>query len=279
MSNRKASFPGRADPSPRGADPSPREPSTSSLPPNGPLRRFGWRKWLGPLLYALFWVVLLLPRLRRLRRRPHWNRVRWVMGWVGAGFVVGAWLLAKPWLGIAGGVTVLAALAIRRAKDPDHERKLQARHKADYLLNGGVLVHDSLSGTPPGSISLNRGQRLYLLIRGPALLVVPVAGPGDVESTIDITRIADICVAGQTYRPIYVSEAKDPPVRETSVLTGRTTELELSLEGGRTLRFEYQGAFSKHLAETAAHAVYSVRNLIRQEAESGDSQALFQIVG
>ena len=205
------------------------------------------------------------------------------MGWVGVGFVLGGWLLAKLWLAIAGGIAVLVALAVRRAKDPDHERKLQARHKADYLLNGGVLVHGSLPGslpgTPPGSISLDRRQRLYLLIRGPELLVVPVAGPGDVESTIDITRIADIRVAGQTYRPIYVSEAKDPPVRETSVLTGRTTELELSLESGRTLRFEYQGAFSKHLAETAAHAVYSVRNLIRQEAESGDSQALFQIVG
>ncbi len=275
MSNPKVSFPGQAGPSRRGADPSLREPSTNGLPPNGPLRRFGWRKWLGPLLYALFWVVLLLPRLRRLRRGPHWNRVRWVMGWVGAGFVLGGWLLAKLWLAIAGGIAVLAALAIRRAKDPDHERKLQARHKADYLLNGGVLVHRSL----PGSISLDRRQPLYLLIRGPELLVVPVAGPGDVESTIDITQIADIRVAGQTYRPIYVSEAKDPPVREASVLTGRTTELELTLEGGRTLRFEYQGAFSKHLAETAAHAVYSVRNLIRQEAESGDSEALFQIVG
>ena len=197
-----------------------------------------------------------------------------VAGLAGGALIAGAWFVAGLWLGVAGGLVVLTALAVTRARDPDHERKLQARHGADYLLNGGVLASGSLPGLRP----LGLKQRLYFLIRGAELLVVPAEGPGDVVSTIDIRQVAEILVAGEPYRPIYVSEAKDPPVRETSVMTGNKTELQLTLERGQTMCFQYQGAFSKHLAETAAHAIYSVRGLVR-EAESGESQALFQIVG
>ncbi len=273
MSNPKTSSPEGADSSPRHADPTLRE-----RPAKDPLRPFGAPKWLGALLYSFFWVILLLPRMQRLRRGPHWNRIRVVAGLTGVALIAGAWFSSELWLGVAGGLVVLTALAVTRAPDPDHERKLQARHGADYLLNGGVLASGSLPGSLSGSRPLGPRQRLYFLIRGAELLVVPAEGPGDVVSTIDIRQVAEILVAGEPYLPIYVSEAKDPPVRETSVRTGNKAELQLTLERGRTLRFQYHGAFSKHLAETAAHAIYSVRGLVR-EAESGESQALFQIVG
>ncbi len=273
MSDPKTSSPQATDTPPRPADPSLRERSAKD-----PLRPFGAPKWLGAVLYSFFWVILLLPRLRRLRRGPRWNRIRVVAGLAGVALIAGAWFGSELWLGVAGGLVVLTALAVNRARDPDHERKLQARHGADYLLNGGVLVGGSLPGSSLNLKPLGPKQRLYFLIRGAELLVVPAEGPGDVVSTIDIREVAEILVAGEPYRPIYVSEAKDPPVRETSVMTGNKTELQLTLERGQTMCFQYQGAFSKHLAETAAHAIYSVRGLVR-EAESGESQALFQIVG
>ncbi len=273
MSNPKTSSPDGADSPPRHADPTLRE-----RPAKDPLRPFGAPKWLGALLYSFFWVILLLPRMRRLRRGPHWNRIRVVAGLAGGALIAGAWFVAELWLGVVGGLVVLTSLAVTRARGPGHERKLQARHGADYLLNGGVLASGSLPGSSLNLKPLGPKQRLYFLIRGAELLVVPAEGPGDVVSTIDIRQVAEILVAGEAYLPIYVSEAKDPPVRETSVMTGNKTELQLTLERGQTMCFQYQGAFSKHLAETAAHAIYSVRGLVR-EAESGESQALFQIVG
>ena len=230
------------------------DPSLHERPTKETLRPFGVPKWLGVLLYALFWVILLLPRVRRLWRGPHWNRVRAVAGLAGTGLIVGAWLAAKLWLGAAGAIVVLASLAVTRGQDPDHQRKLQARHGADYLLNGGVLVSGSLPGPLPGSGALGPKQQLYFLIRGAELLVVPAEGPGDIVSAIDIRQVVEILVAGEPYLPIYVSEAKDPPVRETSVMTGNKAELQLAVEHHQTLCFRYQGAFSKHLAETAAHA-------------------------
>lgn len=277
MSNPQTSSSQATDTPPRPADPTLRE-----RPAKDPLRPFGAPKGVGAMLYAFFWVILLLPRMRRLWRGPHWNRVRLAAALAGSGLAVGGWFAPSLWLGVTGGILVLAALTVTRAQDPDRERKLQDRHGADYLLNGGVLVGGSLPGLPPGTRPgprpLGPKQRLYFLIRGAELLVVPAEGPGDVVSTVDIGQVAEIFVAGEPYLPIYVSEAKDPPVRETSVMTGNKAELRLMLESGRSLCFGYQGAFAKHLAETAAHAIYSVRGMVR-EAESGESEALFEIVG
>ena len=258
-------------------NPQPRRPADPSLrerPNEDPLRPFGLPKWLGLLLYAFFRVVLIVPQVRRWRRAVHWNRVRLGAGAVGLSFLGAGWLFPSLWLLLAGGLLAMAALVLAPAKDPDRERKLQAAHGADYLLNGGILVHGSLPGAKP----LEPRQQLYLLLRGPELLIVPVEGSGDVHSVIDVRSIVDVRVAGEGYVPIYVSEAKDPPVRETAVDSDRVTDIELVFESSDTLRFAYKGAFSKHLAETAAHAIYSVRNLARQEAEGGTGKTAFQIV-
>ena len=248
--------------------PLPRGPHRQGAKPADPLleegrerdvfRPFGLPRWAGVLLYAAFWFLLAIPLLRRWRRRPWWNAAR--VGLAGAALAPFAlWAIrgvqpALVWP-IAGGAALAFALILGPAADPDRERKLQRRHRARYLLNGGAFSGGRLPSPEP----LPDGSPLYLLIRGESLLLVPRSGPGEVHSAFDIRRITAVRVDGASYVPIYVSEAKDPPVKETSVDRDAATDLEIALDDGNTLRFRYRGAFRKHLADTAAHAIYSVR--------------------
>jgi hypothetical protein len=168
---------------------------------------------------------------------------------------------------------VLGAGALPPAADPDRERKLQRRHGADYLLNGGRWEAENLGGSPP----LSPGTPVYLLLRGPQILVVPVQGAGEVHTTIETRHIGEILVGGQPYLPVYVSEAKDPPVKEERVDRSATTLLEL-VTGAQTVRFRYAGPFRKHLADTAAHAIYSARKLAA-DGVAGQSPEVFHIIG
>lgn len=166
----------------------------------------------------------------------------WAQGW-------STWVWAPLLL------VVLAAAWLAPTTDPDRERKLQRRHQAQYLLNGGRFG----GGELPNSEPLRDGEPLYLLLRGEHLLLVPREGDGEVHSALPIRRMAHIEVDGEPYLPIYVSEAKDPPVKESVVDREAVSTLALTFEDGQTVRFGYPGAFHKHLAETAAHAIYSVR--------------------
>ena len=159
-------------------------------------------------------------------------------------------------------IALLGGVWLGPSTDPDFERKLQRKHRADYLLNGGVLSEGSF----PGSDPLRADQPLYLLIRSPHLMVVPQRGDGEVHAAIDIRRIARIEVGDELYVPTYVSEAKDPPVREKTVDQKAATQMTLTLDDGARLGFRYRGAFHKHLAETATHGIYSVRAGLRSGA-------------
>ena len=141
---------------------------------------------------------------------------------------------------------------VGRTADPDAERKLQRRHQAEFLLNGGRFVEGRLPNAEPVY------GDLYLLIRGEHLLLVPRKS-GEVHSAIAIRSIEKILVDGERYVPVYISEAKDPPVKADSPIAEGEAELQLSMDSGETLRFRYVGAFRKHLAETAAHGIHSVR--------------------
>ncbi|HUG81128.1 MAG TPA: hypothetical protein VML01_05665, partial [Bryobacterales bacterium] len=110
------------------------------------------------------------------------------------------------------------------------------------------------------------------------LLFVPVE-TGELAGTLPISRIGDIRVGGEHYVPVYVSEAKDPPVREERVNQNQTTLTELVLDNGEVVKLAYTGAFHKHLAETAAHAIYSVRKLMRADGVGGQSPEVFHIIG
>ena len=236
----------------------PADPLLEEGRPKESFRPFGIPRWAGLGLYSLFSILLLIPLVRRWRRRSWWNAARWAV----VAAVVAACVFAEAgpgWL-IAGGVIVVGALLLGPAKDPDHERKIQRLHGAEYFLNGGEFA----GGRLPNSEPLPEGSPVHLLIRGEHLLIVPRSKPDEVHSGIAIDSLERVLVDGETYVPVYVSEAKDPPMRDDSVDQDAVALLELTRRGGETLRFTYRGAFSRHLAGTAAHAVHSVREQLRE---------------
>lgn len=206
-------------------------------------------------LAILFSAVLVLPRLRLARRKRSWNWLRAVLLLVAVAAAYGG----AGWGWLIGGCLALLAIAFPRTRDPDSERRLQRMHGAEYLLNGGAWAGDRLG---EGRDALGKGERLYLLLRGEHLLLVPRKGTGEVQTAVRVPAIARILVDGREYAPVYVSEAKEPPVREQEVDRHAVSELTLELDSGKALRFAYRGAFCRHLAETAAHAIYSVRGLV-----------------
>lgn len=248
----------------------PADPELQAGRPQKPLRPFGIPRWLGAGLYLLFSFVLLVPLVRRCRREPWWLFVRLVFAAIGL-LLVGAWMAGSlgPVLGGLGVISLICVAWLGRLTDPDLERKLQRKHRADYLLNGGVLSEGSF----PGSEPLRPSQPLYLLIRSPHVMIVPQGGDGEVHAALDIRRIERIEVGSELYVPTYVSEAKDPPVLEKTVDQKASTQMTLTLDDGARLGFRYRGAFHKHLAETAAHGIYSVRAGIL----SGDAAPALQV--
>ena len=147
-------------------------------------------------------------------------------------------------------------MALRGTADPDRERRLQRVLGAEYLLNGGEWAGGKRDR---GRHQLETGTPLYLLLRGPHLLLVPREGGGEVHSAIRVDGIERIQVNGREYVPVFVSEAKQPPVREREVDRHAVADLVLERRSGEPMRFRYRGSFARHLAETAAHAVFSVR--------------------
>jgi hypothetical protein len=226
------------------------------------------------VLYPLFRALLLIPALRRWRRDPRrWRNIR--LGAGAAAVVAGAAAAAAGWWWVVGLAVplLLASFVLKTASDPDRERELQRRLQADYLLNGGRLI-----ASPAAFPGLRPGTRLSLLLRREELLLVRADGAGE-PLTVALSGIQQILVGGQPYRPVYVSEAKDPPVREKSVDKKARTLLTLVMSEAEQLVFEYEGAFSKHLAESAAHAIYTVQRLEAAHGVSGEAPKVFHIVG
>ena len=204
------------------------------------------------LLQVLFSAILVLPRLRALRRTRAWTGVRTALLLAAAAIAI----LSTGWWRAAALAPALLAILLRRTVDPDRERRMQRTLGAEYLLNGGEWAGAIRDG---GQDSLERGTPLYLLLRGPHLLLVPRERDGEIHVALRIDAIERILVDGTEYVPIYVSEAKQPPVRESDVDRHLVSELVLKQRSGESLKFRYRGSFAKHLAETAAHAVFSSR--------------------
>ena len=205
-------------------------------------------------LAALFSAILVLPRLRALRRKRAWNVLR-AVALASAAFLA---VFSAGWWRAVALVLALLALALRRTADPDRERRVQRMHGADYFLNGGEWGGSGRVGGPHG---LPTGTRLHLLLRGPHLLLVPSSRSGEIHAAVRVDAIERILVNGRDYLPVYVSEAKQPPVREREVNRHALSDLVLEMRETVPFRFLYRGAFAGHLAETAAHAIYSVRSM------------------
>jgi hypothetical protein len=228
----------------------------------------------GGLLYGFFWVLLLLPRLRKQRRRREWRRVQFTAAGMALAVIALGVTYSKLWATMAGCLLLLLSVIVGRLRDPDHERKLQARHGARYLLNGGKLI----AGRLPDGQTVPVNEPHYLLLRDEEVLFVPVK-TGELAATLAVSRIDDIRVGGERYVPVYVSEAKDPPVREERVDPSERSITALVLTDGQVIELAYTGAFHKHLAETAAHAIYSIRKLLSADGVGGQSPEVFHVIG
>ncbi len=205
------------------------------------------------LLAALFSAVLVIPWLRRLRRRAEWN-------WIRSGLLVAAAAVAAlgpEWSKLPALLAALLAVALRRTPDPDGERRIQRMHHAEYFLNGGEWAGQN---PPDDAEGLRAGTAVYLLLRGPHLLVIRRDRHDRVEVALRVDSVERILVDGRDYVPVFVSEAKRPPRREREVDRHAVSDLSLEIRDGAALRFRYRGAFSLHLAETAAHAVCAARS-------------------
>ncbi len=241
--------------------------------PQDSARRFGLPRLLGRLLYAAFWVVLIFPWIRRQRRRPSWNRIRVLAGLASAAAAALGWTFSATWPLVLGAMLFAAALIVVPAKDPDRERRRQTQYGAQSFLNGGVFA----GGRLPGDASVDEGAALYLLVRDAELLLVPQDADDEVSAVIDLREVAKVLVDGEPYRPVFIPEAKDPLVREEQVDRSRSSTMELVFEDETSVGFLYRGAFSRHLAESTAHAIDQARRSANGIA--GQSPEVFHIVG
>lgn len=198
-------------------------------------------------------LVQAARKLRILRRRPAWN-------WLRAAALLGAGLgliATTGWWRLACLAFALLALALAKTRDPDSDRRMQRLHRAEYFLNGGEWAGSSSEAV---TAALAARTKLQLLIRDRYLLLVPQDQNGEVHRAVALADVERVLVDGNVYVPVYVSEAKQPPVREREVDRHAESELKLVMCSGETLLFVYRGAFHQHLAATAAHAIHSARN-------------------
>jgi hypothetical protein len=191
-------------------------------------------------LSVLFAAILVIPKVRRLRRRIwEWSAVRILVA------LLGCWL---GWrykhanggvVDLVVGVALMAFGLLVRAKPEAKSVDAQARQlDALVVVNGGAFV-------PAGS---ERPSRLVSIFVNPDRLFVVDEREHTLEE-IPLVRVRELAV-----RPI---PAEGEPEAEA-----QTWDLEITWESKdiRTARFRYDGVFAEHLARVAET---TVRNLLR----------------
>ena len=219
------------------AEPAQRAADTTANPP----RPAGSRARRAAIA-ALFSVILLIPRLRRLRRRPvAWTAVRVACVAVGAGL---AWRFARtlggarPAPGTASllfGVLLAAfGLLVRARPEGKSMDAVAGELGALVTLNGGSYA---AAGARP--------VRRVSIAVGPERLVV--LGPGQ-------NRLAEIPLGALT----QLAASATPPVKARKAGPA-PWQLEVSWQsdGLQTARFVFEGYFAEHLARVAEQSIAS----------------------
>ena len=203
------------------------------------------RLWHGlkkAALSVLFSAVLVIPGIRRLRRKIwRWSAVRILL--VSMGCLLG-WRYKDANGGITDlvvGVALMAFGLLVRAKPETKPVDAQARElDALVVLNGGAFI-------PAGN---ERPSSIVRIFVNPDRLFV-VDEQGHTLEEIPLVRVRELAA-----RPVPVS---DEPEGEA-----KTWELEITWESKdmRTARFRYDGFFAEHLARVAES---TFRNVLRRE--------------
>ncbi|MFB3923665.1 MAG: hypothetical protein ACE145_18220 [Terriglobia bacterium] len=181
---------------------------------------------------ALFFLILFIPRIRRLRRRVWaWTLVRI------AGAVLGCTLIwhskGVGWL--VGGVILVVLGVLVRAKPQVKSVEEKARELgALVVLNGGTFFGPDGEGHPDARV-LVFAERLLIF------------DPRDKE----VTEIALSGLRQFSVRPVHTNLTEEV----------EAWELEIVAEPA-SARFRYEGFFAEHLARVAET---TLRNLRAQE--------------
>ena len=201
-----------------------------------------WRGLRKAALSVLFAAIMVIPGVRRLRRKIwEWSAVRILVASLGC--LLG-WRYKHANGGIVDlvvGVALMAFGLLVRAKPEAKSIDAQARElDALVVLNGGAFI-------PAGN---ERPSRLVSIFVNPDRLFV-VDEQGHTLEEIPLVRVRELAA-----RPFPVS---DEPEAEA-----QTWELVITWESKdmRTARFRYDGFFAEHLARVAET---TVRNVLRRE--------------
>lgn len=223
------------------------------------------RRAIEMLLGPVFGVLLVVPIIRRERRKARWKWVR-LSGWAaGVALLAVGW--GHAWAEGAGAALFLAATILRKIEDPERVQKAAEKLGARHVVNAGVFAG--------GDLELRMETRLLFFVTPTELLATRAAAPEQVIWRCPLAWIEAIQVAGEDFQPHYVSFAKAPPVRDENADPDARCRLALRVsEPGerqnnqqnnqRKLELEYRGVFARHLAEIGAHTIYNCRALARQ---------------
>ncbi len=210
---------------------------TAAIPPPPPRTLGQSLKQAG--FFLLFSVILIVPRLRRLRRRPRvWTAIRAALAGAGAWLV---WRFAAGDPGaarLALGIAVLLFALLVRAKPPRKTVDDLARVVgALTVLNGGTF-DDGAGKRSRSATVLAAADRLYVLDAREEIV-------GDIP-TAEVRRLS--------------ASPASPDAAE-----GGPWDVEVVWYAGageRTARFHFEGYFAAHLARVMET---TLRNLTRKE--------------
>jgi len=201
-----------------------------------------WRGLRKAALSVLFAAIMVIPGVRRLRRKIwEWSAVRILVAMVGC--LLG-WRYKHANGGVVDlvvGVLLMAIGLLVRSKPEPKPVDAQARQlDALVVLNGGAFI-------PAGS---ERPSSIVRIFVNPDRLFVVDEHEHTLEE-IPLVRVRDL-----TVRSVPVS---DEPEDET-----QTWDLEITWESKdmRTARFRFDAVFAEHLARVAET---TVGNLLRKE--------------
>jgi hypothetical protein len=195
-----------------------------------------WVRLRKAALAGLFGLILLIPRLRRLRRRVWaWSVVRAATIIVGAAIL---WHGARRHGGVTPmlwGIVLMAFGALVRArpqtKSPDDTRRELG---ALVALNGGSLLGaDGAKPIPDVTIFVHPERLIVLTRANERLIELPIA---------------------------QLREVRIQPSPDTSGRKKLTCDLAIKsgAPGAHSACFRYQGTFAEHLARVAQDTIMSV---------------------
>ncbi len=185
---------------------------------------------------ALFTVILMIPRLRRLRRNVRaWTVIRICALGLGA-WLTGCFIFAQKNVDILlPGIFLLAFGALVRARPEKRSVDAVAREfGALVVLNGGAFMN------PPEGKLLSH---VSLAVSSERLTIL---GPDERRLLeIPISRVREIVAAPASAQPATPVDAWEFQIHWDS-------------HEGHTARFRYEGFFAEHLARIAERTLRSV---------------------